>query len=95
MAASITHNAPDQEFTIIQDGYTAELAYSQPQQGVIDFTHTFVEEGLRGKGVAEELARAGLAYAREQQLRVRTSCEFMQHFVQRHPEYQELLEPAD
>lgn len=92
MAASVHHNTPDQEFTIVKDGYTAELAYSRPQEEVIDFNHTFVDEELRGQGIAEELARAGLAYARQHQLKVRTSCEFMQGFVERHPEYNELLE---
>lgn len=94
MASSVNHHPSDQEFTISRNGYTAELAYSEPRQGVIDFTHTFVDEGLRGQGVGEELAQAGLAYAREQQLKVRTSCEFMQGFVKRHPEYNELLDAA-
>ncbi|GAB2778715.1 hypothetical protein HNQ93_001609 [Hymenobacter luteus] len=94
MTSSVAHNASDQEFTLVQDGYTAELAYSYPAQHVIDFTHTFVEEALRGQGVAEKLARTGLAYAREQRLKVRTSCEFMQHFVEQHPEYNELLDEA-
>lgn len=81
---SITHNAQDQEFKTIRQGYQAELAYSRPADGVIDFTHTYVDEGLRGHGVAEELARAGLAFAREEHLKVRTSCEFMAGFVRRH-----------
>ncbi|RPD45020.1 N-acetyltransferase [Hymenobacter sediminis] len=92
MASSINHHASDQEFTVSQNGYVGELAYSKPQQGIIDFTHTYVDEGLRGQGVAEELARAGLTYAKEQQLKVRTSCEFMDSFVRRHPEYNELLD---
>ena len=92
MASSIKHHTSDQEFTVSRNGYVGELAYSKPQQGVIDFTHTYVDEGLRGQGVAEELARAGLAYAKEQQLKVRTSCEFMDGFVKRYPEYNELLD---
>jgi len=92
MAATIQHHAQDQEFTIEQDSYTAELAYSQPATGVIDFTHTYVDEALRGKGLAEALGRAGLEYARAEQLKVRTSCEFMRGFVQRNAQYQDLLE---
>ncbi|MBX0290486.1 N-acetyltransferase [Hymenobacter sp. HSC-4F20] len=90
MTVSVTHNAADQEFTLVRDGYTAELAYSFPEQEVIDFTHTFVDEELRGQGLAEELARAGLAYARQQHLKVQTSCQFMRHFMEQHPEYHEL-----
>ena len=79
---NIEHNTNDQQFT----AGAAELAYSFPTPGTIDFTHTFVPEDQRGQGLADELARAGLAYARQQHLHVRTSCEFMAAFVQRHPE---------
>jgi predicted GNAT family acetyltransferase len=91
MSVSIEHQPQDQEFTTILNGHTAELAYSPPADGVIDFTHTFVDEALRGQGVGEALAAEALTYARQQGLRVRTSCRFMAAYVQRHPEYQDLL----
>ena len=91
MAFPIEHQPQNQEFTATIDGHPAELAYSQPAPGTIDFTHTFVDEALRGQGIGEALAREGLAYARQQGMRVRTSCTFMAAFVKRHSEYQELL----
>jgi predicted GNAT family acetyltransferase len=91
MSVSVKHHPEDQEFVATVDGHEAELAYSQPAPDTIDFAHTFVDEALRGKGVGEALAKEGLAYAREEGLRVKTSCEFMAAFVQRHPEYQDLL----
>jgi uncharacterized protein len=94
MSVVVVHNAQDQEFTLKEQGGSAELAYSRPATGVIDFTHTYVEEALRGKGLAEELARTGLTFAREQGLRVRTSCRFMQKFMDAHPQYQDLREAA-
>lgn len=88
----IQHDAPNQEFTTVRGGYRAELAYERPAQSVIDFTHTFVEEELRGKGVADELARAALDYARHEHLKVKTSCTFMAGFVKRHAaDYADLL----
>lgn len=89
---TIKHHAQDQEFTMEEPTGSAELAYSVPAAGIIDFTHTFVDEALRGKGVGEELAKAGLAYARQHHLKVRTSCSFMRQFVERNPEYQPLLD---
>ncbi len=88
----IHHDTANQEFTAGSPNEPAELAYSLPDKGTIDFTHTFVPEDQRGQGTADELARAGLAYARQEHLKVRTSCEFMQAFVQKHQEeYQDIL----
>lgn len=88
----ILHNSEEQEFTTMREGYTAELAYSRPTPAVIDFSHTFVDEGLRGQGVAEEMARVALDFARQEKLKVKTSCEFMAAFVKRHhAEYADIL----
>ena len=88
----VQHDTENQEFTLRQDGHTGELAYARPAKGLVDFTHTFVDEALRGQGVADALARAALAYAREQKLNVKTSCTFMAGFVQKHhAEYADLL----
>ncbi len=91
MSFPIQHQPEDQEFTATVDGHSAELAYSRPAPDTIDFAHTFVDEALRGQGVGEALAQEALNYARQQGLRVLTSCRFMAAFVKRHPEYQDLL----
>ncbi|GAA3953571.1 GNAT family N-acetyltransferase [Hymenobacter algoricola] len=93
MNPTLTHNQDEQAFYASQQGYEAELTYSRPADNVIDFTHTFVDEQLRGKGVGELLAKTALAFAREQHLRVRTSCSFVRGFVEQHQqEYQDLLD---
>ncbi|SDY32581.1 GNAT family N-acetyltransferase [Hymenobacter psychrophilus] len=92
MSLPIQHHPENQEFTVSQDGHSAELSYSLPTEGVIDFTHTFVEEELRGQGIGDELAKASLAYARENNLKVRTTCSFMAGYVAQHPDYQDLVE---
>jgi len=89
---TIQHSVANQEFTAGPADNQAELAYSCPAPGVIDFTHTFVPENQRGQGMADKLAETGLAYAREHQLKVRTSCEFMAGYVQRHhAQYADIL----
>ena len=89
---AIKHDEAKQQFTLARAGHTGELAYTRPDEQVIDFTHTFVDEALRGQGVADELARAALAYAREQHLKVKTTCTFMAGFVQKHhAEYADIL----
>lgn len=89
---TVHHRTDSQEFIAGPAGQQAELAYSLPAAGVIDFVHTFVPEAQRGQGIAEELAKTALAYARQQHLRVRTSCEFMAGYVQQHHQkYADLL----
>lgn len=89
---SIQHDTANQEFTTTHDGHSAELAYARPSDNVIDFTHTFVDEALRGQGLADELARAALAYARNEKLKVKTTCTFMAGFVKKHhAEYVDIL----
>ena len=86
------HNEEEQAFYATVKGYEAELTYSRPTDKVIDLAHTFVDEHLRGQGVGEELARTALAYARDQQLRVLTSCRFVAAYVKRHQaEYADIL----
>ncbi|OGX88999.1 GNAT family N-acetyltransferase [Hymenobacter coccineus] len=88
----IQHDPAAHRFTATQAGGTGELVYEEPKTGVIDFVHTFVDEALRGQGVADELARAGLEFARAQHLKARTSCSFMAGFAQRHhAEYADVL----
>ncbi|MDQ2794219.1 MAG: N-acetyltransferase [Bacteroidota bacterium] len=89
---SIKHDPANQQFTTTHNGHAAELAYARPNDGVIDFTHTFVDEAVRGQGVADELARTALAYARTEKLKVKTTCTFMADFVKNHhAEYADLL----
>jgi predicted GNAT family acetyltransferase len=55
-------------------------------------THTGVPERLEGKGFATHLAHAALEHARQHQLRVVPLCSFVQAYLQRHPEYADLVE---
>ncbi len=90
---AIQHDAASHRFTSGAAAQPAELIYTLPEPGIIDFVHTFVPEARRGQGLAEQLAAAGLAYARQQHLHVRTSCEFMAGYVQQHhQQYADLLD---
>ena len=57
----------------------------------ITFTGTVVPEELRGRGIGEQLARAGLDAARERGLKVVPQCGFVAAFIEKHDEYADLL----
>jgi hypothetical protein len=85
------HNPQAGRFEIEKDGSVAVLEYLL-QDGKMVFTHTGVPPALEGQGIGSRLARAGLDHARAQGLKVVPLCSFIAGYIQKHPEYQELLE---
>jgi len=79
------------QFEIEQDGKTAYLDYELDGEGWISLIHTQVPEPMRGKGVAGELAKAALEYAKDHHLKVDVVCPVVFHYVNKHPEYKPLL----
>lgn len=57
----------------------------------IAFTHTEVDESRRGRGLGSRLAAAALDDARRQGLDVIPLCPFVAGYINRHPEYQDLV----
>lgn len=82
----VEHNAQKQCFSATVDGYQAVLEYRALDEHTLDFYHTFVPNEMRGKGVAAVLAKAGLAYAKEQNYTVVPSCSYIATYLQRHPQ---------
>lgn len=53
--------------------------------------HTEVPAALRGQGIAAKLAEAALDHARRQNWRVVPLCSYVHTYMQRHPQYLDLL----
>ena len=87
----VVHIPEENRFEIRADGHTAELTYNL-RGGTITFTHTGVPPALEGQGLGSKLAKAGLEYARANGLKVQSLCWFVNGYIQRHPEYNNLLE---
>jgi|WetSurMetagenome_2_1015567.scaffolds.fasta_scaffold245445_3 uncharacterized protein len=70
-----------------------EVAYLQYElsNDQISLLHTEVPASMEGKGIASALAKTGLEFARTNNLYVIPQCEFVQGYIQRHPEYQDLV----
>lgn len=86
----VRHNEAESRFEAIVDGYLSVADYGR-QEGALVMSHTFVPPELRGRGVAEKLVRAALAYASREGLRVVPACSYVDAFIRRNPEYQSLL----
>jgi len=91
MALPIHHDSASHRFTTQMDGHEAELIYRR--QGVrLIIDHTGVPEAVGGRGIAGELVKAALDYARAEGLRVVPACSYSAAYVQRHPEYADLVD---
>ena len=62
--------------------------------GLIAYIHTEIEDRYEGRGLGSTLIRAALDQARAEQLAVLPFCPFVNAFIERHPEYVDLV-PAE
>lgn len=91
MDISIKHDIKYQQFTANLGEEEAELAYATPSEEVMDFTHTYVPESARGKGVANKLIEEGLCFAEENGKKVIASCPVVKKYIHKNPDYHKLL----
>ena len=77
-------------FELRVDGHVCELDY-QLDGGRAVFTHTGVPAALQGRGLAAKLVEAGLAWARDEGLKVTPACSYVARHIERHPTWQSLL----
>ncbi len=85
-------DAPErQRFETEVDGETAVVDY-EIDGDRIRFTHTTVPESLEGQGIGSALARHALDSAADRGLRVWPECPFIASYIERHPEYLDLVD---
>lgn len=74
-----------------EDGRLAAYSAYARRPGLITFLHTEIVEGFAGQGIGGALARAALNEARAAGVRVEPRCPFIAGWIERHPEYQDLV----
>jgi hypothetical protein len=86
----VAHEEANHRFVARLEGYEACLMYRR-RGGELDFYHTYVPEAFRGRGVAEQLCKAGFEYAKAAGVVVIPSCSYVSGaYLKRHPEYRAL-----
>jgi uncharacterized protein len=86
----VRNNKAEQEYELDVCGHRALAAYQREGDRIV-FTHTLVPPAIEGKGVGSKLIRAALDSARDQGLKVVAQCPFVAAYIERHPEYRDLL----
>lgn len=77
-------------FELERDGQVAYLEYTLAGD-VLGLIHSEVPESLRGQGLASELARTALEWARENHKQVDVVCPSVAGYLKEHPEYSDLV----
>lgn len=89
--SQVVHNVSQQRFEIaLDDGEFAFADYRLDGAGVV-FPHTVVPPAHEGRGLASALAKESLGWARASGLKVVPACSFYRSYLDRHPEYGDLL----
>lgn len=88
--SGLRHDEAARRFEIAAGTLSAHLDYEWRGDAMV-ITHTFVPVELRGRGLAEQLARAALEWARGRGARVVPACSYVARFIERHAEYQSLV----
>ena len=90
MTDQILDNAADSRYEMKLEGGTAFIDY-KASGNVRTLTHAEVPVALRGGGVAARLTGGALQLVRSQGIKVIPRCPYIVTFMQRHPEFNDLL----
>ncbi|MEZ4769509.1 MAG: GNAT family N-acetyltransferase [Caldilineales bacterium] len=92
---SISDNPEAGRFEALYGGDVVGYITYQTRDGVMRLPHTYVTPAARGQNVAALLTDHALRAARVQRLRVVPICWYVDRYIQRHPQYHDLLgDPA-
>ncbi|XP_028412298.1 protein NATD1-like [Dendronephthya gigantea] len=83
MDYAVIHDEKNKEFYIDLTPEKAVLQYQliHEEPKIIDMYHTGVPESQRGKGIAGNLVKAAFSFVVANNLRVRPTCTYVQHYI--------------
>jgi predicted GNAT family acetyltransferase len=89
-SATVRDNPALSRFEMETEAGTAVALY-RASPGLLTLYHTEVPPALRGRGLASRLVEGVLHHARARGLKVAPRCGFVRHYLETHPEFQDLL----
>ncbi|MGP4027863.1 GNAT family N-acetyltransferase [Actinomadura sp. 3N407] len=91
MSTEITDNAEQGRYEIRLDGDLAGFVEYEPGEGTVALVHTEVDPAFGGKGVGGSLARGVLDDLRARNLSAVPVCPFIKSWIEKHPDYQDVV----
>ena len=90
MTDTVSDNRAQQRYELAVDGHVAASDY-EIADCVNTFVHTEVPPELGGKGIGSKLIKGALDQVRAGGLKVIAQCPFVKAYIEKHPEYADLL----
>jgi uncharacterized protein len=78
-------------FEFEENGEVAYLEFDLERDAWMTLWHTEVPPALRGKGIADMLAKTALEYARDNKLKIDVICPVALNFINKNPEFKDLV----
>lgn len=92
MEYKLVHDEEKNRMQAIAKGKTIGLIdYQMSPPKVVTIFHTEVANIYEGQGIAGEMTKKLLDFARDNEFRVRPLCPYAKAYVERHEEYQDIL----
>ena len=79
------------QFEIVVDGNVAGFTQYEKRDGATVFVHTEIDDAYEGQGLASKLVRGALDAVRGWNEPVVAECSYVAGWIDKHPEYQDLL----
>jgi hypothetical protein len=86
----VIHDSDHHLFEVDLGKNKAVLIY-MIKAGLFILLHTEVPPAFEGRGIAGKMAQTALEYAKDKGLKVRSYCSYTTRYIERHPEYQDLI----
>jgi predicted GNAT family acetyltransferase len=86
----VVHNQDNNRFEVDLGSDKAVLVY-MIKEGFFILLHTEVPPAFEGRGIAGRMAKAALEYAKKEGYKVMSYCSYTTMYIQRHPEYKEMM----
>jgi predicted GNAT family acetyltransferase len=91
MDVRVTDDPAEQRYEVFADEALAGWTMYRARPGLVAFVHTEIATEYEGEGLASRLIAFALNDARARGLAVLPFCPFVNGYMQRHPEYVDLV----
>src|SRR3712207_5930509 len=92
--AELVDNTARNRYEMTVNNATAFIDYRRNADTIV-LVHTEVPPEMEGQGVGSKLVRGALDDARQNGFRVVPHCTFVQKYLERHPEYTDIVQSPE